>query len=91
MPYIKPEDRPEIKLAASDLADLCSNSGELNYAITVFLQTYLKEKGLRYENINSVIGVLECAKLELYRRVAAPYENIKVKENGDVGIFLDVD
>ena len=31
-----------------------------------------------------LIGVLECAKLELYRRVAAPYEDDKIDENGDV-------
>jgi len=30
------------------------------------------------------IGALECAKLELYRRVAAPYEDTKIAENGDV-------
>ena len=27
---------------------------------------------------------LECAKLELYRRLAAPYEDEKRKETGDV-------
>jgi len=30
------------------------------------------------------VGVLECAKMELYRRVAAPYEDKKKEENGDV-------
>ena len=30
------------------------------------------------------MGVLECCKLEFYRRVAAPYEDIKIEENGDV-------
>ena len=30
------------------------------------------------------MGALECAKLELYRRVAAPYEDVKIMENGDV-------
>ena len=39
---------------------------------------------LYYEWINEVIGVLECAKLELYRRVAAPYEDDKRLQNGDV-------
>jgi len=34
--------------------------------------------------INAIIGALECAKLELYRRVAAPYEDDKIAENGDV-------
>ena len=27
---------------------------------------------------------MECAKLELYRRVAAPYEDLKISEAGDV-------
>jgi hypothetical protein len=30
---------------------------------------------MRYHHINTAIGALECAKLELYRRVAAPYED----------------
>jgi hypothetical protein len=39
---------------------------------------------LRYAHLNEAIGVLECAKLELYRRVAAPYEDEKITESGDV-------
>lgn len=34
--------------------------------------------------VRDVIGCLECAKLELYRRVVAPYENRALKRNGDV-------
>jgi hypothetical protein len=30
------------------------------------------------------MGVLESAKLELYRRKIAPYEDDKIAENGDV-------
>ena len=36
------------------------------------------------DELNAAIGVLECAKLELYRRVVAMYEDGKIKENGDV-------
>jgi hypothetical protein len=43
-----------------------------------------KTGDLRYAHINEAIGALECAKLELYRRVAAPYEDEKMKESGDV-------
>lgn len=39
---------------------------------------------LSYADINEAIGALECAKLELYRRIAVPYENRKLAENGDV-------
>ena len=39
---------------------------------------------VEYARINELIGVLECAKLELYRRIAVPYEDTKIAENGDV-------
>ena len=38
----------------------------------------------RYRDFNAAIGVLECAKLELYRRAAATYEDAKLAEHGDV-------
>jgi len=31
-----------------------------------------------------MIGVLECVKQEFYRRKVAPYEDIKIIENGDI-------
>jgi hypothetical protein len=58
--------------------------GELNYKITIDINEYLQHHGVSYTKINEVIGVLECAKLELYRRIAAPYEDKKKEENGDV-------
>lgn len=56
----------------------------MNYAITVMMLNYLNRKGISYTNMNEVVGVLECAKLELYRRMITPYENKKIEENGDV-------
>lgn len=79
MPYINEEARSQL-----DEGVLPSNEGELNYAITTMLDEYLAEYGINYMNINTVIGVLECAKLEIYRRMAAPYEDEKMQENGDV-------
>lgn len=60
-----------------------SSAGELNFLITYLCDRYLKDN-LSYNKINEVIGVLECSKLELYRRIAAPYEDTKILENGDV-------
>jgi hypothetical protein len=60
------------------------DAGELNYVITKVCDEFLARKGRRYNHINTVIGVLECAKQEFYRRVAAPYEDEKIVENGDV-------
>ena len=57
--------------------------GTLNYIITRLVVWYLGENP-NYEKYNSAIGVLECAKQELYRRQIAPYEDEKCEENGDV-------
>lgn len=83
MPYIKNEDSARNKLKPNSyLAPM--EPGELNYQITMLVQQYLDEVGLSYTSINDVVGALEGAKLEFYRRVAVPYEDKKIKENGDV-------
>jgi hypothetical protein len=85
MPYIDPDDRAKWHDDEFDLiSEQIENCGELNYIITRICHNYLKRKGLRYQNINDIIGALEGAKLELYRRVAGPYEDEKIQQNGDV-------
>lgn len=79
MPYINTIDRPRL-----DEGAVPRTAGELNYAITKLVDAYLLEAGLNYAHLNDAIGVLECAKLELYRRIAAPYEDQKISTNGDV-------
>jgi Domain of unknown function (DUF6899) len=80
MPYIKKERRDAILAGAK-----AQDAGELNFAITSLVDEYLQARGgLRYSHLNEVIGALDCAKLELYRRVAAPYEDKKIEENQDV-------
>ena len=44
----------------------------------------MEEKGEKYQIYNDIIGALECCKQEFYRRKIEEYENLKVKENGDV-------
>lgn len=61
-----------------------STAGELNFQITSLVDRYIKQSGVSYATLNEAIGVLECAKLELYRRLAVPYEDKKCSENGDV-------
>lgn len=87
MPYIKQEDRQVIDPQVYDLNCDIANVGDLNYAITMLVNEYLDNSIVNYQNINAVIGVLECAKLELYRRLAAPYEDTKIQENGDVKFY----
>ncbi len=38
----------------------------------------------RYERMNTVIGAMEAAKLEFYRRMVVPYEDEKIEESGDI-------
>jgi hypothetical protein len=64
-------------------------AGELNYLVTCLCDAFLMRTGLSYKNINQAIGALECAKLELYRRVAAPYEDKKSRENGEVYVSIN--
>lgn len=61
-----------------------STPGELNFALTAQCIDYLLFKGLSYQAINDVVGALEGAKLEFYRRIAVPYESKKIGLNGDV-------
>lgn len=86
MPYIKKEMRERIEWLDQivDLAKRLETEGDLNYTITRLCHEYLKIKGEKYATYNSIIGALECAKLELYRRKIAGYENFKARENGDV-------
>jgi len=80
VPYIAQEDRDLLEQHGVREA---MTAGELNYQITCLADAYLT-CNLDYQAINDVIGALECAKLELYRRLAAPYEDMKAAINGDV-------
>jgi len=90
MPYIKQTDRDRLDPYINALAENINNearAGELNYTIN---QLMLKIVGQgKYSDINELIGALECAKLEFYRRKAVPYEDEKAKENGDLPYHLN--
>lgn len=81
MPYISRESRPLLEPTSQREA---RKPGELNFQVTRLCHRYIQTHGLSYENINAAVGALECAKLELYRRLAAPYEDGKILENGDI-------
>lgn len=92
MPYISQAKRdvinPGVNQVVQAFRELESDDennnfeGNLNYAITAIL---VRAYGLKsYREINDVVGALECCKLEFYRRSAAPYEDQKSFDNGDV-------
>ncbi len=82
MPYINKNTREKFDNDFS--GNQAENAGDLNYMFTTLIIEYMEKHGLNYQRINDVIGALEGAKLEFYRRVATPYEEEKIKQNGDV-------
>lgn len=78
-PYISQKRRKEIE--KYNLVGVVP--GELNYNITKLILQYLEGKE-SYSKYNEIIGVLECCKLELYSRQVRPYEDDKIRLNGDV-------
>jgi hypothetical protein len=55
----------------------------LNYALTrIILGTLSNHHS--YHELATIIGVLETMKLEFQRRIVNPYEDLKLKENGEV-------
>lgn len=96
MPYISKQSRAQFSTElASLIYRLHQNPeiGNLNYVITTLCDAYLDfhDRGPKYADLNAVIGVLESAKLELYRRRVAPYEDQKRQENGDAYNIFSLD
>lgn len=88
MPYIRQENRVKL-MSLIDEIYKCKDyykleAGDINYIITVLLKAYMEHKEKNYTLLNEVIGILECAKQEFYRREVAPYEQKKIAQNGDV-------
>lgn len=79
MPYIPQHHRDYLTVTRTAL-----DPGRLNYQITTAIKNYLEEYGTNYATMNDIVGVLESAKLEFYRRIVGPYEDTKIEQNGDV-------
>ena len=87
MPYVPEEHRYTVDapinelLAAMDRHGPDATPGLLNYVFTRLLKARF---GYSYRAYAQAVGVLETCKLEFYRRRVAPYEDDKIKQNGDV-------
>lgn len=93
MPYINSTERETyqecINYIVAELVGTAIHSnniakGHLNYIVTAIIKRFIERTGLSYAIVNDMIGVLECCKLELYRRLLAEYEDEKIQQNGDV-------
>jgi hypothetical protein len=81
MPYIKQKDRDRLR---TDENYFPKNKGELNFVITTLMYHYLKQNKTSYQNISDCIAACNDAGEEFRRRVMNPYEDKKIKENGDI-------
>lgn len=79
MPYLTNESKKVV-----NQTETARTAGELNYRITMLLIDYLITNRESYQTYNDMMGALEGAKLELYRRKIVPYEESKISDNGDV-------
>lgn len=94
MPYIKEEKREELDPCIDNLIkcldpekDLMIDNilGDINYTFSRILSGLMGTPS--YNKIAMITGVLENVKQEFYRRVAQPYEDLKIRQNGDISEY----
>ena len=102
MPYIAPDLRRELDPLIDALADRLATqardagddgafAGLLNYACTRLALAVVRRRfgRLRYWLIAALSGVFQNIATEFYRRVAVPYEDLKMAESGDVELYQE--
>jgi hypothetical protein len=92
MPYIEQARRKELDAHVESLIEalgrdrspeqLLDIAGDINYCVTRLVAALVGRP--TYKKIAVATGVLQNINQELYRRLASPYEDEKIKENGDV-------
>ena len=82
MPYIKKERRSDMDQVVDLMAKKSvAVDGDLNYILYKFCKNHVKPS---YNNYKNYCGELEECVTEIRRRLLGPYEDTKIKENGDV-------
>ena len=84
MPYIKQIARKMIDEIVNGARFSIAANGNLNYFLVKLMLVRRKLEGESYTFYKNYIGELEMAQAEIYRRYVIPYEEKKIKENGDV-------
>jgi hypothetical protein len=84
MPYIKKSERQILDNLVIHFLRHGRIHGRLNYFIFKLTKEAIKLNGESYGAYKEILGELECAKFEIYRRMVAKYEDTKIEENGDV-------
>lgn len=99
MPYITDNRKCVIDPALAELITLLENTeldegffaptmGDLNYVLTRIILAYWKRREC-YQAGGEISGAMRNAYSEFYRRVMVPYENKKIRQNGDVYDYLN--
>lgn len=90
MPYIKQEDRKKFDSLIEDVVDALTDHGfatlkvgELNYVFSSIIWKLWNSKK-SYASASSLCAVLNDVQSEFRRRKFDPYEDEKIKENGDI-------
>jgi len=92
MPYIQQDLRKILDPHIDGLLDAIIDDldidpenigGIYNYIISRLLEDAATDS-MCYATVERLVGMLECCKMELYRRVIGPYEDTKIAANGDV-------
>ncbi len=101
MPYINEKARIELDNCIENMVscltsdninisneEFLSIAGEINYTFSRIVAGCMKDTS--YGKIAIITGVLENIKQEFYRRMAVPYEDKKIVENGDIKEYKKV-
>lgn len=88
MPYIKQGERERFdelieNLVIELIKEQTNIHGNMNYCIFKLVK-YVLGNNYHYKDLQDMIGMLECCKQEVIRRLINPYEDKKIEENGDV-------
>jgi len=84
MPYITTSERKILDPRIQELGKLLQHEGQLNYVFFQLALMYVDMHAWKYKIMNTVMGVFTCCSMEFYRRKVVPYEETKIKENGDI-------
>ena len=93
MPYISERDRSEVddiiegiieKVTSSDNNKTEIDSSKIIYIFYKTLKKLYGGYGKGFLEKSDPIRILGCIEHEYYRKIIAPHEEIKIKENGDI-------
>ena len=85
MPYIKQERREELEEVLNVMIKngVTASTGDINYILFAYCSRIVKPVESYHAYKMYIAELNECA-AEIRRRFLAPYENEKLKKNGDI-------